>query len=929
MKLRKAGIDRFDGDLLLPGYVGCSGDKLIYGANADALVWLTLDDLEKLEQLEESLLAQYYSLWHLVILGSQANVVEFIQRCPQLVNRIQAINPCLSSVESLFSIPEYNAHIFLYSSMVLEDYCFNAFLSELENTQSDIVYSDSGIFNRDFEFSQEFFRIGWSPELVLAKGYIGCFAVSSRLLSSNLAYFFSDCTCDYYSLLLMVRDKDLSVSHIPEILWHGNEKTVTLPLPKKTILSKYLDLVGVRGEVIEKKVNGEFFLDVCFTDQGPSVAVIIPTKDKCNLLRTCLNSLRKSSYERFKIYIIDNDSEELKTKGYLESLTDCTILPISSVNGKFNYARINNEAARIVDEELLLFLNNDTEVISPNWLSQMVGWLQFDGVKSVGAQLLFKNGLIQHAGLVNKLLYNVLPAPAFKLCDPEKDHYMEFIHTPRNCSAVTAACMLTPKDFFFEIGGFDEEGFAVAYNDCDYGFRIAKAGYRNVYCPTALLYHYEGITRGVGVGNDDPAEEALCVQKYGAWQDPYYSENLTKDFFDFSPSSRRKAYYKSKEVTCGFVSHNLNCEGAPIVLYDIVAGLKAQAEINPIVISYDDGPLRADYERLGVPVFVLDADPFFSSKCDASYQNALMAVVDLLKANSVNVVVANTVLSWWAVDAAELAGISSIWCIHESEEPFSHFDVHGAYIKSVAQHCLDKTYQTVFVANSTRKLFELHTGRNNFSVIHNGFNELRMNEKRLNMSSHNILDAKGDEVVFLMVATVCDRKNQIEAIRAFSEIEACNLSKARLIIVGDRPSPYSQQLHELINSLPRSVQEQICVVGETDRVAEYYNIADVLVLCSKLESYPVVIQEAMYWELAIITTPSFGVKEQVVDQVSALFYELGNHLDLANKIERLIDSPEERAFLAKNANVSLAKLRDYESMVNEYYELISEAVVYS
>ena len=172
------------------------------------------------------------------------------------------------------------------------------------------------------------------------------------------------------------------------------------------------------------------------------------------------------------------------------------VLRIPNPDGRFSFAAINNTAAAMVNEELLLFLNDDTEVIKPRWLSQMVGWSRLDGVGAVGARLLFPDGRIQHAGIVHGL-HEGLAGHAFKLLPWWDSGTFNLARVSRNCMAVTAACMLTPRALFLRLGGFDETRFAVAYNDPDYCYRLGDAGYRSVYCAEAELTHYEGALAGL------------------------------------------------------------------------------------------------------------------------------------------------------------------------------------------------------------------------------------------------------------------------------------------------------------------------------------------------------------------------------------------------------------------------------------------------
>src|SRR5262249_44356239 len=199
-----------------------------------------------------------------------------------------------------------------------------------------------------------------------------------------------------------------------------------------------------------------------FPDEGPRVAILIPTRDNQQALRVCLESIKKTSYNNYEVVIIDNESKKPETLEYLRAQPQ--VLRIASPGGKFNFAAINNEAGRQVDAELILFLNDDTEVVSPCWLSQMVGYLRSTGVGAVGAKLLYANGGIQHAGIVHGY-FNGLAGHAFRNKASHDNGYLSYARVVRNCSAVTAACMLTPPDIFLSFEGFDEKGFSVAFKD--------------------------------------------------------------------------------------------------------------------------------------------------------------------------------------------------------------------------------------------------------------------------------------------------------------------------------------------------------------------------------------------------------------------------------------------------------------------------------
>ncbi len=314
--------------------------------------------------------------------------------------------------------------------------------------------------------------------------------------------------------------------------------------------------------------------------------------------KRAIESLAKTTYRNYRIYVLDNESDDPATLAYLESLPH-RVLRIPNRDGRFSFAAINNTAAALVDEEMLLFLNDDVEVIEPRWLSQMVGWSRLEGVGAVGARLLFPDRRLQHAGIIQGVPEGLV-GHAFKYSPWWDPGYLNLARVSRDVAAVTAACMLTPRRLFLDLGGFDEARFAVAYNDPDYGYRLRDAGYRCVYCAEAELVHHEGLSRGP---SGDPREMAAFRREHGHRVDPYFSPHLDpeSEAFDLRPTVAPAAG-NAGPVPMLAVTHNLNWEGAPRIEFEIVRRLHATGAVRVEVLSPLEGPLRAAYEELGIPI---------------------------------------------------------------------------------------------------------------------------------------------------------------------------------------------------------------------------------------------------------------------------------------------------------------------------------------
>lgn len=258
----------------------------------------------------------------------------------------------------------------------------------------------------------------------------------------------------------------------------------------------------------------------------PLVSIIIPTKNNLRYLRRCLTSLlEKTDYPHYEILLMDDHSSDPDVLAYYESLrATAANVRIVPMEGPFNYSRVNNQGARLARGDLLLFLNNDVEIIESGWLTEMTRWAQVPGIGMVGAKLLYPNGSIQHAGIVIGLtghaghLYAGNPPPQRGLF-LSPDAY-------RSVSAVTGACMLVRREAFEQIGGFDEE-LSLVFNDVEIGLRSWQHGWRVFYTPAARLIHYEGRSRKHFIPAENIRRGAELLGQRAADGDPFYNENLS------------------------------------------------------------------------------------------------------------------------------------------------------------------------------------------------------------------------------------------------------------------------------------------------------------------------------------------------------------------------------------------------------------------
>ncbi|OBR64339.1 hypothetical protein A7K91_12550 [Paenibacillus oryzae] len=807
-----------------------------------------------------------------------------------------------------------------------------------ENRNIDIFYSDDDKIDENGVRYAPQFKPDWSPELLLTYMYISHLFCFRRELFNQIGGFRIgfEGTQDY-DLALRITELTDRIVHIPKILYHwraiegstalnANAKPEAFQRAERAI-DQALQRRGVNGKAYwpdfaKKGALGMFALQ--FPDVGPNVTIIIPTKNQYKILKRCIDSLELTTYKDYEVLIIDNESDELETIEYLSTLSH-RVLKISNENNKFSYARINNEAVKQVSTKYILFLNNDTEVINPDWLSRMMGYQLLHGVGAVGARLLYPDKRVQHAGVVIGY-HDGLAGHAFKLTGDWDLGYLGYSRSARNYSAVTAACLLTSKEDFMSVGGFNEQEFAVAYNDVDYCLNLINEGKRIVYVPDALLYHHESLSRG---NVDNPQEILNFKEKYKYYKDPYYNINLSlkNENFQFDTSSTLKYDNILPKVKLLMACFNLNFEGAPTMQFQLVKGLIERENVEIEIFCPQDGPLRNSYEQLGIKIHIFE-HPIKHVYTIKEYETSMDKFSEWILENNYDVVYANTLQTFYVIEAARKAGIPSIWNIHESADLVSYFDFLPAQINEIASRTIAYPYRNVFVSNATADLFEKYNINDSFDIVHNGLmleeienycHKVTKEEARKNL---NISD---DEVVFLIVGTVCERKGQIDFVKAANQVMNTNTirTNTKFIIVGGRSSPYQEEVMKQINN--GGFSDRIHMVMETSQVGKYYRAADIFVCCSYNESYPMVILEAMAYGLPIITTSVFGIKEQVSSDINAFVFKEGDINSLASRMEIMIKDPAIRRRMAYNSQLVLRGLESYDDMVLKYERIILDA----
>ena len=425
-------------------------------------------------------------------------------------------------------------------------------LKAINEHDAEFIYSDEDKIEMSGEYCDPHFKPDFSPEMFLCQNYLSHLGVIKKELIQRVGGFSLGVEgAQDYDLYLKVLEHTDKIYHIQKVLYHWrkipgstavdfNEKSYTQDAGLKALKS-CLKRRKIDGEALNTPHPGIYKINYNIIN-NPLVSIVIPFKDKAELLRTCVESIiEKSSYSNFEIIGISNNSQESETFDEMKRLEKLDArVKFYEYNVAFNYSNINNYAVNnYCKGEQLILLNNDIEIISTKWIEEMLMYSIRDDVGCVGAKLYYPNDTIQHAGVIVGL--GGVACHSHK--DFKHDHpgYFRRLQSVQNLSAVTAACLMVKTSIFKELNGLNEDDLKIAFNDVDFCLRAIEKGYKNVFTPYCEAYHHESISRGA---EDNPEKlrrfhkEIAFMQKRHSKilknGDPFYNPNLTLNKEDFS-----------------------------------------------------------------------------------------------------------------------------------------------------------------------------------------------------------------------------------------------------------------------------------------------------------------------------------------------------------------------------------------------------------
>lgn len=516
--------------------------KFEYSPKISLVVSQISENGKYIDKLIESVLNQTYTNWELFITAKEIDDEKLLEVLKDYSNKDERINIDFSASDANESLKKVNGDfIGLIDSKdsLTKDALFEMVKIINDNKGIDFIYSDEDKINEDeSQFSEPNFKPDWSPDTFRSYNYIGHFTIFSNSLLEEVGYLNNEYKSDKeYDIYLRLTEKANKIYHIARVLYHNRITENSLQHNYgEEVLEAHLNRIGLKGHVSNGLISNSYKINYRIENE-PKVSIIIPNKDEVDTLKTCISSiLNKSTYKNYEIVIVENNSVSEEIFNYYEEVSKLENIKVVTWEKGFNYSAINNFGFKETSGEYIVLLNNDIEVISENWIEEMLMYAQRDNTGIVGAKLYYPDDTVQHAGVI--LGIGGVAGHSHANFERSDDGFAGRLKVVQNLSAVTAACLMIRRNVYEEVHGLNED-LAVAFNDIDFCLKVRKKGYLIVFSPYVEMYHYESKSRG----KDDTKEKSARFEseiktfhnEWGLWvRDPYYNDNLTLDKEDFS-----------------------------------------------------------------------------------------------------------------------------------------------------------------------------------------------------------------------------------------------------------------------------------------------------------------------------------------------------------------------------------------------------------
>lgn len=504
----------------------------------------------------DSVLAQRYTNWQLILVNDFSQCKELDRLLEQysqhkkitVIQRASNGHISAASNDGLAAATGDYIALLDHDDLLHCDALNTVALTILTNPEANILYSDEDKIDEQGDFEQAHFKPKWNPDLLYSHNYVCHLGVYKKSLIDQIGGFNLGVEgCQDYDLLLRAvkRCNAEEIIHIPYVLYHwriaqgstalaAGEKSYTDDAGLKSLRANFKDDVGVTVEhgllVNSYKVNWPI------PNTPPLVSIIIPTKNAVDLVKQCLDSVfTLTTYKNFEILLVDNQSDDPQALAYFNELASDKKVTLLKYDHAFNYSAINNYAVKHANGSVIVLMNNDIEIISPNWLTEMVSQVCREDMGCVGAKLYYptnstasfnkksKAGTIQHGGVITGI--GGVAGHAHKYFPAFHPGYFKRLQLVQNYSAVTAACLAVRKSVFEQVNGLNEESLKIAFNDVDFCLKVQQQGYRNLWTPYVEMIHHESVSRG----EEDSPEKIARFNSEINYMKETWGEQLNQD----------------------------------------------------------------------------------------------------------------------------------------------------------------------------------------------------------------------------------------------------------------------------------------------------------------------------------------------------------------------------------------------------------------
>ncbi|MFO0804828.1 MAG: glycosyltransferase [Gemmataceae bacterium] len=772
----------------------------------------------------------------------------------------------------------------------------HALFSLAERLQShpdaDLLYSDEDKIDAAGHRYDPQFKPDWSPELLLSYNYVNHFTAIRRSVFEKAGRYRPGYEGSQdHDLLLRVTELTDRVHHVPQILYHWRS------LPESTAAA-----ASVKGYV---HTAGRKAVEDALVRRGVKASLEVPPfADRLNLPVLAVNSLDREPSVAIILYGDGPDTIRAKT----------SYGNLSLIRVRGSSAEELNRIAATRAKDFLLYLEAGCEPADPQWLARLVANASLPGVGAVGGKVTDANGGVLDAGLVLGQRDGIAPASAFAGSGKDRISYYFYGEVTRNVSALGGRCLLTRRETFERLGGFDSSRYPDSLWSVDYCARLRGLGLRCAFVPGAEL-----VARSC---NADWAPSELCT--FGRHTDPFHNPNCSeREAWRPLGDSPLSLPEEAAPVRALVVAHNLNNpEGAPRYLSEIVLGLRNRGAIDPVAYSPLGGPGANVYTAEGVPVDVRETafskrfvDGLWSPR---EYDAAQREAAELLRKHRPEVVIANTLTTFPLVEAAARAGIPAVWIIHESYSRDVLERLYPPFARRRVEQAFAMAARVIPASHDTAKLFEHLNIRGNVRVLHNG-----LDAKPFDDFIRRTPKGRNPNRTFIAVGTVCERKGQHTLVEA-AAILARTRRNFRCQLIGLREGlPYADYVKHLV--VRRGVQDVVELVPETDDVWRLYRAADAFVCTSHIETFSRAVLEAEAFGLPILSTPVHGVSEQVFWNANAMQFGFGDAVGLAEHMRRMLDEPELLERMGRESRAAFDNHLTYDEMLDRYGAVILAA----